>query len=83
MEISDACTRPGTMCASFASFGIHDVSSVQICVYVRQSSSGRYILSGCRAIFIFVTGVPGKTHWPVAPASATAMFFVIFNCAVV
>ena len=40
-------------------------------------------LSGCRAIFMFVTGVPGKTKWPVAPASATAMFFAIFNFTVV
>ena len=31
---------------------------------------------------MFVTGVPGKTKWPVAPASATAMFLAIFNCAV-
>ena len=83
MEISDACARLGTMCASFASFGSHGMSSVQVCVDVRQSPSGRFILSGCRAIFMFVTGVTGKRKWPVTPASATAMFFVIFNCAVV
>ena len=59
------------------------MSSVQVCVDVRHSPSGRFILSGCRAIFMFVTGVPGKTKWPVAPASAIAMFFTIFNCAVV
>ena len=72
MNISDVCARPGTMCASFASFGSHGMSSVQVCVDVRQSPSGRFILSGCRAIFMFVTSVPGKTKWPVAPASATA-----------
>ena len=86
MDICDVCARPGTMCASFASFyffGIHGMSSVQVCVDVRQSPSGRFILSGFRAIFMFVTGVPGKTKWPVALASATAMFFAIFNCAVV
>ena len=83
MEMSDACARYGTMCASFASLGSHSMSSVQVCVDVRQSQSGRFILSGCRAIFMFVTGVPGKTKWPVAPASATATFFAIFNCAVV
>ena len=60
-----------------------DMSSVQVCVDVRQSPSGRFILSGFRAIFMFVTGVPGRTKWPVAPASATAMFLKIFNCAVV
>ena len=54
-----------------------------MCVDVSQSPSGRFILSGCRAIFMFVTGVSGKTKWPVAPASVTAMFFAIFNCAVV
>ena len=54
-----------------------------MCVNVRQSTSGRFIFSECRAIFLFVTGVPGKTKWPVAPASATAMFFAVFNCAVV
>ena len=71
------------MCASFASFGSHGMSSVQVCVDVRQSQSGRFILSGCRDIFMFVTGVSSKTTRPVAPASATAMFFTIFNCAVV
>ena len=50
------------------------MSSVQVCVDLRQSPSGRFIFSGCRAIFTFVMGVPGKTKWPVAPASATAMF---------
>ena len=83
MEISDACARPGTMCAYFASFGSHVMSSVQVCVDVRQSPSGKFILSGCRAIFMFVTGVPGKKKWPVAPASATTMFFAIFNFEVV
>ena len=47
---------------------------MQVCVDVRQSLSGRFILSGCRAIFMFVTGVPGKKKWPVAPASATDIF---------
>ena len=75
MDISDACAKPGMMWACFASFGSHGISSVQVCVDVRQSLSGRFILSGCRAIFMFVTGVPGKTKWPVAPASATTMFF--------
>ena len=83
MDIIDACARPGTMCAYFASFGSHGISSVQVCVDVRQYPSGRFILSGCRAIFMFVTGVPGKKKWPVAPASTTAMFFAIFYCAVV
>ena len=59
MDISDACDKPGTMWASFASFGSHGMSSVQVCVDVRQSPSGRFILSGCHAIFMFVTGVPG------------------------
>ena len=75
MEMSDACDRPGKMCASFVYLGIHGMSSMQVCVNVRQSQSGRFILSGCRAIFMFVTGVPGKTKRPVAPASATAMFY--------
>ena len=83
MDISDVCVRPGTICASFASLGSHGMSSVQVCVDVRQSPSCRFILSGCRAIFMFVTGVSGKTKRPVAPASATAIFFAIFNCAVV
>ena len=83
MDISDACARPGTMCASFAYFGSHGISSVQVCVNVRQSPSGRFILSGFRAIFMFVTGVLGKTKWPIAPASSTAMFFAIFNFAVI
>ena len=83
IDISDACANPGTMWASFASFGSHGMSSVQVCVDVRQSPSGRFILSGCRALFMFVTGVPGKKKWPVAPASATAMFFAIFNFAVI
>ena len=83
MEMSDVCARPGMMCASFASLGSHGMSSVQVCVDVRQYPSGRFILSGCRYIFMFVTGVPGKTKFPVAPASATAMFLAIFNCVVV
>ena len=83
MDISDACAKPGTMWASFASCGRHGMSSVQVCVDVSHSTSGRFILSGCRAIFMFVTGVPGQTKWPVAPASATAMFFAIFNSVVV
>ena len=61
MDISDACARSGTMFASFASLGSHGMSSVQVCVDVRQSPSGRVILSGCYAIFMFATGVPGKT----------------------
>ena len=83
MDISDAYARPGMMCASFASFGSHGMSSMQVCVDGRQYPSGRFILSGCRAILMFVTGVPGKTKWPVAPATATTIFFAIFNCAVV
>ena len=83
MDIRDACAKPGTMWASFALFGSHGMSSVQVCVDVRQSPYGRFILSGCCAIFMFVTGVYGKTKWPVAPASATAIFFAIFNCSVV
>ena len=83
MDISDACAKPGTMWASFDSSESHGKYIVQVCVDVSQSPSGRFILSGCRAIFMFVTGVPGKTKWPVAPASATAMFFAIVNCAVV
>ena len=83
MDISDACARPGMMCAYFASFGSHGMSSVQVCVDVRKSPSGSFILIRCRDIFMFVTGVPGKTKWPVAPASATAMFFAMFNRAVV
>ena len=67
MEMSDAYARPWTMCASFASLGSHGMSSVQVYVNVRQSPSGRFILSGCRAILMFVTGVPVKTKWPVAP----------------
>ena len=69
MDISDVCAKTGTMWASFALFGSHSMSSVQVCVDIRQSPSGRFILSVCRAIFMFVTGVPGKTKWPVAPAS--------------
>ena len=83
MDISDASTKPGTMWESFDSFGSHGMSSMHVCVDVRQSPSGRFIFSGCRAIFMFVTGVPGKTKWPVAPACASVMFFAIFNCAVV
>ena len=83
MNIRYVCAKPGTLWASFALFGSHGMSSVQVRVDVRHSPSGRFIFSGCRAIFAFVTGVPGKTKWPVAPASATAMFFAIFNCAVV
>ena len=83
MDIRDACAKPGTMWDSFASFGSHGMSSVQVCVDVRQSPSGRFIFSGCRDTFTFVTGVPGRTKWPVAPASVTAMFFATFNCAVV
>ena len=75
MDISDACDKPGTMWASFASFGSHGISSVQVCVDVRQSPSGRFNFSGYCAIFTFVTGVPGRKKWPVAPASAPAMFF--------
>ena len=83
MDIRNACAKPGTMWASFAFFLSYGISSVQVYVDVRKSPSGRFIFSGCRAIFTFVTGVPGKTKWPVTPASATAMFFAIFNCAVV
>ena len=83
MDIRDACAKPGTMWASFALFGSHGISSVQVCVDVSQSPSGRFIFRGCCATFMFVTGVPGRTKWPVAPASATAMFLAIFNCAVV
>ena len=83
MDIRDACAKPGTMWASFASFGSHVLSSLHVYVDVSQSPSGRFIFRGCRATFMFVTGVPGRTEWPVAPASATAMFFAIFNCAVV
>ena len=83
MDIRDACAKPGTMCTSFVSFGSHGMSGLQVCVDVRQSPSGRFILRGFRASLTFVTGVPGRTKCPVAPASATAMSFAIFNCEVV
>ena len=83
IDIGDACAKPGTMWAPFESFGSHGMSRFQVCVDVRQSPSGRFILRGFRASSMFVTGVPGRTKWPVAPASATAIFFAIFNCAVV
>ena len=36
MDIRDACAKLGTMRASFASFGSHGMSSLQVCIDVRQ-----------------------------------------------
>ena len=46
MDIRDACAKPGMMWASFVSFGSYWMSSVQVCVDVRQSPSGRFIFRG-------------------------------------
>ena len=83
MGIRYACAKPGKMWASFASLGSHGMSSFQVCVIVSQSPSGRFILRGCHDTFTFVTGVPGRTKWPVGPASTVVMFFAMFKCAVV
>ena len=55
------------------------MSSLQVCVDVRQSPSGRFILRGFCASLTLVTGVPGRTKWSVAPESTTTIFFAIFS----
>ena len=78
IEIRDACARTGTICESFSVSRVTSMSRLHVCVDLSLDISGELIeivlISGCKLF----TGVPGKTKFPVAPASDIASLFVIF-----
>ena len=54
------------------------MSRLHVCVDLSLDPSGKLIEIGLLAGCTFVTGVPGRTKFPVAPASATASCLVIY-----
>ena len=66
------------MCSIFASSGSHGIANLHVCVDLIFSPSGRLTTKGLVAGDISVTGVPGSTKCPVAPASVIVMLTEIF-----
>ena len=77
IDIRYVWARPGTICEFFAFYGNASVSRLNVDVYLILHQSGRLMeidfLAGCT----FVTGVPGKKTFLVAPASTMASCLVI------
>ncbi len=61
------------MWALRACCGSQGIFNLHVCVETIFCPSGRLMTSGVVAGLILVTGVPGNTKWPVAPASAIAL----------
>ena len=77
IEMRDACVRPGTICPSFACYGMPSMSRSHLCVDLSLDPSGRLIEIGLSAGCKFFTGVPGRKTFPVAPTSSIASLCVI------
>ena len=71
------CASPGTMCALVAASGRNGRFSLHVWVDFITSPSGRLMMSGTAAGLIPITGAPGRTKCPVAPASAMALSMAI------
>ena len=69
--------KPGTICASVAAAGSHGMFRRHVWVDLMVSPSGRLIMRGLVAGLISITGAPGTTECPVAPASAIASLTAI------
>ena len=78
IEIRYACARPGTVCAIFACSGMPSMSRSHVCVDLSLYPSEIFIEIGLIAGFKLFTSIPGRTKFPVAPASSIASLFVIF-----
>ena len=66
------------MCALVALSGSHGMLILHVCVDLMTPASGRQIEIGFFVGWMSMTGVPGKTKCPVAPASAIAISTAIF-----
>jgi hypothetical protein len=70
-EPRDACAKPGTIWALLRAFsGSQGTLRRHVCVDLIFSPSGRLMTRGVITGLMSVTGVPGNTKCPVAPASA-------------
>ena len=60
--MNDACTIPGTICASVMWFGSHGMSKLHVCVDVMLLPFGIVMLIGLSATCKFVTGAPSTRN---------------------
>ena len=76
VAISDVCDSFGTMWPDVISSESHGMFKLQVCVDCILSPSGRVMLIGCVATFMFVTFASSCMKCPVAPESEIPMVIV-------
>ncbi len=72
VDRSDACARPGTMCAWVAVGRSQGMSTLHVCVDFICLPSGSVMVSGCAATCLLMTCAPSAMKWLVAPESLRA-----------
>ena len=73
----DVYANPGTICALVALSGNHVMFILHVCVDLITLLLGRLIEIGLDVGNTSITGVPGETKCPVAPASTTTILTAI------
>ncbi len=67
VDRSNACARPGTMCAWVAVGQSHGMSTLHVCVDLICLLSGSVMEIGCAAICLLMMCAPSAMKWLVVP----------------
>ena len=78
METKDVWDSLGTTCACVAALGSHGIYRFPMCVHFSVLPYGRFMTRGRVSCLIFLSDVPGRIKFPVAPESAMDWLLQIF-----
>ena len=67
VKMSDACARPGMMCAAVMSCGSQEMSRLHACIDLRVEPSGSVMVSRIKSHLMLMTGELSTTKWLLVP----------------